>query len=51
MVLMGNGGAKQRHNAIAHDLVHRARIAMHGLHHAFQYRIEQPAGLLGITVS
>ena len=31
---MGNGGAKQGHDAIAQDLVDGALVAMHGVHHA-----------------
>ena len=50
MVLMRQGRAKQRHDAVAHDLVHRALIAMHGLHHAFQHGIEELPGLLRVTV-
>ena len=33
VVLMGERGAKERHDAIAHDLVDGAFIAMHRLHH------------------
>jgi hypothetical protein len=42
---------KQRHNAIAHDLIHRAFIAMHGGHQALQHWIEELSRLLRITVS
>ena len=51
VVLMRQGSAKQRHNAIAHDLIDRALIAMHGGHHAFQHRIEELPGFLRVTVS
>src|SRR4029450_5697354 len=50
VVLMSDRGAKQRHNAIAHDLVHGALIAVHGFHHALQDRIEELPGLLRVTV-
>ena len=50
VVLMGQRRPKQRHDAIAHDLVHRALIAVHGRHHALQDRVEELPGLLGITV-
>jgi hypothetical protein len=50
MVLMRQGCAKQRHDAVPHDLVHRAFIPMYGLHHPFQHRIEELAGLLRVTV-
>jgi hypothetical protein len=51
MILMRNGGAKEGHNAIAHDLIHRALIAVHSSHHPFQDGVEKLAGLLRITVS
>jgi hypothetical protein len=50
MIFMRNGGAKERHNAVAHDLIDGAFIAVHGLHHAFEHRVEELAGLFGITV-
>jgi hypothetical protein len=50
MVLMRQGRTKQRHDAITHDLVHGAFVAMHGVHHALQHRIEELAGLLRVTV-
>ena len=50
MVFMRNGGAEQRHDAIPHDLVDRALVAVHGRHHAFQDGIEELPGLLRITV-
>ena len=40
MVLMRQGRPKQGHNAIAHDLVHGAFVAVYGRHHAFQHGIE-----------
>ena len=50
MVFMGQRGPKQRHDAVAHDLVHRALVAVHGGHHALQHRVEELAGLFGIAV-
>ena len=50
MVFMRERGAEQRHDAIAHDLVHRALVPMHGRHHPFQHRIEELPGLFRITV-
>jgi hypothetical protein len=34
MVRMGDGRAEQRHNAVPHDLVHGALVAMDRRHHA-----------------
>ena len=48
--LMRQRRPKQCHDAVAHDLVHRALIAMHGGHEALQYRIEELPRFLGITV-
>src|SRR5262245_23998083 len=51
MDLMDNRRTKQGHDAIAHDLVDGAFIAMHGGHHAFQYRIEELPDFLRVTIS
>ena len=50
MVLVGNGGAKQGHNAIAEHLVDGALEAVHGVHHALDRRIEELLGGFGIEV-
>ena len=50
MVLMRQGRAKQRHDAIAHDLVHGPFVAMDGVHHPLQHRIEELTRLLRVTV-
>ena len=44
MVFVGNGRAKQGHNAIAEHLVHRALEAVHGVHHVVQRRVEELLG-------
>ena len=51
MVLVGDGRAKQRHDAIAQHLVHRALEAVHGVHHAVQGRIEELLGGFGVEVA
>jgi hypothetical protein len=50
MVFMRNGGAEQGHDAIPHDLVDRAFVAVDGRHHAFQDRIKELPGFLRIPV-
>src|SRR5262245_50756554 len=50
MVLVSHWGAKERHNAVTHDLVDGALIAMHRRHHAFEHGVEELPGLFGITV-
>ena len=50
MVFMGQGGTKQRHDAVAHDLVHGPLVAVHSGHHALQHRVKELAGLLGIAL-
>jgi len=50
VVLVRQGGAEQRHDAVAHDLVHGAFVAVDGFHHAFKHRIEELPGLLGVAV-
>ena len=41
VILMGDRRPKQRHDAVAHDLVDGALIAVHGRHHAFQHGVEE----------
>ena len=50
MVLMGQGGTEQGHDTIAHDLIDRALIAMHGRHHALQDGVEELPGLLRVAI-
>jgi hypothetical protein len=50
VVLMGERRAEERHDAVAHHLVHRALVAVHRLHHSLQHRIEEFARLLGVAV-
>jgi hypothetical protein len=50
VVLVGERGAKECHDAIAHDLVDGAFVAMYRRHHALQHGIEELPGLFGITV-
>ena len=50
MIFMRNRRPKQGHNAIAHDLVDGAFIAVHGRHHALQHRIEELPGVLGVAI-
>jgi hypothetical protein len=50
MVLMGDGGPKQRHNAITQHLVDGPLEAMHGVHQAFEDRVEELAGFLGVAL-
>ena len=50
MIFMGNGRAEEGHNAIPHDLIDGALVAVHGLDHALQDRIQELAGLLGVAL-
>ncbi len=50
MVFVGERRAEQRHDSVAHDLIHRALVAMDGVHHAFKDRVEQLARLFWVTV-
>ena len=44
VILMRHGRPKQGHNAIAQHLVHGAFVAVHGLHHQVQGRVEEVSG-------
>ncbi len=50
VILVGERRAEQRHDAVAHDLVHRALVAVYGVHHPLEHRIEKRAGLLRIAI-
>jgi hypothetical protein len=50
MVLVGEGCTEEGHDPVAHDLVHRALVAVDGLHHVLEDGIEELPRLLGITV-
>jgi hypothetical protein len=50
VVLVRNRGAEQRHDPVAHHLVHRALVAVHGVHHVCEDRVEDLARFLGIAV-
>jgi hypothetical protein len=51
VVFVGNGGAKQGHDAIAEHLVDGALEAVHGVHHAVDGRIEELLGGFGIETT
>jgi hypothetical protein len=51
MVLMGERGAEERHDAVASHFVHRAFVVMDGFHHPLDHRVEKFACLLRISVS
>jgi hypothetical protein len=51
MILVRHRCAEQRHDPIAHDLIHRALVAVDGFHHELEHRIEELARVLGITVA
>src|SRR5215468_611824 len=46
---MGDGGAEERHDSVAHDLVDRALVEVNGLHHLLDDGIEQPARVFRIA--
>ena len=50
MIFMRDRRPKQGHDAVAHDLIDGAFIAVHRLHHAFEDGVEELAGFFGITV-
>ena len=50
VVLVGERRAEERHDPVAHDLVDGALVAVDGLHHPLEDRVEELARLLGVTV-
>src|SRR5262249_8750132 len=51
VILMGNGSAKEGHNAVAQHLVHGALIAVHRVQHGMQGGVEQLLGGFGVEVA
>ena len=50
VVLVGERRAEEGHDAVAHHLVDGAFVAVDGLHHSLEHRVEELARLLGIAV-
>jgi hypothetical protein len=50
MVLMRHRCPEQGHDAVAHNLVHRALVAMNCFHHVLEDRVEQLPRLFGVTI-
>ena len=48
--LVRHGSSEQSHDSVAHHLIDGALVAMDGLHHLLEYRIEDLPRLLGIAV-
>jgi hypothetical protein len=51
VILVGYRSAKERHDAIAHDLVDRAFVAVDGVHHALQRGIQEVLGGFRVEVA
>jgi hypothetical protein len=50
MILVSERCPEQRHNPVAHHLVHRALVAVNGLHHSLEDRVEDLARFLRIAI-
>ena len=50
VVLVRERGAEERHDAVAHDLVDGALVAVHRLHHALEDGVQELARLLRVAV-
>jgi hypothetical protein len=50
VVFMGHRRAEQRHDPVAHDLVHGALVTVNGLHHVLDDRVEQLPRFLGVAI-
>jgi hypothetical protein len=50
VILVGHRRAEERHDVVAHHLVHRALVPMNSLHHSFEHGIEDATRLLGVTI-
>ena len=50
MVLVGQRRAEERHDAVAHDLVDGALVAVDRLHHPLEHRVQELPRFLGVPV-
>src|SRR6266446_9448587 len=50
VILVRDGRSEERHDPIAHHLVDGPLVAVNGLHHPLEDRVEELASLLGISV-
>jgi len=50
VVLVGEGCAEERHDAVAHHLVDRTLVTVDRLHHPFEHRVEELACFLRVAV-
>ena len=50
VVLMGQRCPEEGHDPVAHHLIDRALVAVDGLHHVFEHRIDDLARLLRISI-
>jgi hypothetical protein len=50
VILVGQRRPEERHDAIAHDLIDRAFVAVDRLHHPLEHGIEELARLLRVAV-
>jgi hypothetical protein len=51
VILVSQGRTEERHDAIAHDMIDRALVAMHGFHHPFKDGIEKSACFFRVAIS
>jgi hypothetical protein len=51
VVFVRHGCAKQGHDAVAQYLIHRALVAVHGVHHVVQGGVQEGLGLFGVEVA
>ena len=51
MILVSERRAEERHDTVAHHLVHGALEPMDSLHHPIEHGIEELARFLGVAIS
>ena len=51
MILVGDRGAEQGHDSIAHNPVHGALVAVDRLNHAFEHGVEELLRVLRVAIS
>jgi hypothetical protein len=50
VVLVGHGRPEERHDPVAHDLIHRPLVPMDGLDHSLEDGVQELPGVFGVPL-
>jgi hypothetical protein len=50
VILVRERSPEEGHDSVAHDLVHGALVAVDGLHHSLEHRVQELSGIFGVAI-